>query len=337
MNLSFYISSNNMKANMNFGFFSSQPNNFINQIISNYDDIDSNSDFINELEENEQNQIKYLNLEEIIPIIFKECCKDKEDEKVQEVMNNNNKDDSQSKEKILLLGINDKDNIQMKIKNNIYLKKPFKEKKLCGRKKKSNEGLGEHNKFSDDNLIRRIKNIVLENLSVFINQKILSVYSGDNPNSLKDKQLFKLGQKQVERSKVDYNKSFLNSTLQSIFSEDISTKYKKYNLKHNKILIEQLLNEKNEEVQLIFKDIFNLTFIECLKHFRGSIIIKELSGMKTFKDYLDKTDFGNNSKEYKEILIIFMNNFEKIIMEKHSRTRSKKDKNNNKMKKKKNN
>ena len=326
-----------MKANMNFRFFSSQPNNYINKIILNYDDIDSNSDFINELEENNQNQIKYLNLEEIIPIIFKECYKDKEDEKVQEVMNNDNKDDYQSKEKKLILGINDKDNIQMKMKKNIYLRKPFKEKKLFGRKKKSNEGLGEHNKFSDDNLIRRIKNIVLESLSVFINQKILSVYSGDNPNSLKDKQLFKLGQKQVERSKVDYNKSFLNSTLQSIFSEDISTKYKKYNLKHNKILIEQLLNEKNAEIQLIFKDIFNLTFIECLKHFRGSIIIKELSGMKTFKDYLDKTDFGNNSQEYKEILMIFMNNFEKIIMGKHSRTRSKKDKNNNNMKKKKNN
>ena len=138
---------------------------------------DSNSDFINELEENNQNQIKYLNLEEIIPIIFKECYKDKEDEKVQEVMNNDNKDDYQSKEKKLILGINDKDNIQMKMKKNIYLRKPFKEKKLFGRKKKSSEGLGEHNKFSDDNLIRRIKNIVLERLSVFINQKILSVYS----------------------------------------------------------------------------------------------------------------------------------------------------------------
>ena len=48
--------------------------------------------------------------------------------------------------------------------------------------------------------------------------------------------------------------------------------------------------------------------------------------MKTFKDYLEKTNFGNNSEEYKKILTIFMNNFEKIIIEKHSRKRSKKDK-----------
>ena len=212
------------------------------------------------------------------------------------------------------------------MKNNIYLRKPFKEKKLIGRKKKSNEGLGEHNKFSDDNLTRRNKNIVLDNLFIFINKKILSVYSGDDPNSLKDKQLFKLSQNQAKKSKVDYNKLFLNATLQSIFSEDISTKYKKYNIKHNKILIEQLLNEENEEKRLIFQNIFNLTFIDCLKHFRGSIFIKELSEMKTFKDYLEKTDFGNNDEEYKEILKIFMNNFEKIIAEKHSRKRSKKDK-----------
>ena len=46
--------------------------------------------------------------------------------------------------------------------------------------------------------------------------------------------------------------------------------------------------------------------------------------MKTFKDYLIKKDFGNNSKEYREILIIYMNNFEKIVMEKRSRKNNKK-------------
>ena len=323
---SFHNSNDNMRANLNFGFFSYQPNNYINRIIPIYDDIDSNSDFINVLAQNEQNQIKYINFEEIIPLIFNEDYKGKEDEKSFELQYINEKDDSRTGEKKSLSRITDKDSIQIKMKNNIYLKKPFKEKKLIGRKKKSNEGLGEHNKFSDDNLIRRIKNIVLDSVSVFINKKILSFYSGDNPNSLKEKQLFKLGQNQAERSKVDYNKLFLNHTLQSIFSEDISTKYKKHNIKHNKILIEQLINEENEEIRLIFKNIFNLTFIDCLKHFRGSIFIKELSEMKTFKDYLEKTNFGNYSEEYKEILIIFMNNFEKIIIEKHSRKRSKKDK-----------
>ena len=36
-------------------------------------------------------------------------------------------------------------------------KRPFKEKKDLGRKKKEYEGLGLHNKFSDDNIIRKVK------------------------------------------------------------------------------------------------------------------------------------------------------------------------------------
>ncbi len=54
-------------------------------------------------------------MEEKLPIIFKECYKDEEDEKLYEVINNNNNDDSQSKEKKLLLGINAKDNLHMKM------------------------------------------------------------------------------------------------------------------------------------------------------------------------------------------------------------------------------
>ena len=65
-------------------------------------------------------------------------------------------------------------------------------------------------------------------------------------------------------------------------------------------------------------------FFRKLKHFRGSIYIKELSGMTLFKDYVNKNVFGKNSKEYKEILSIFMNNYETIVMEKHSREKKKK-------------
>ena len=46
--------------------------------------------------------------------------------------------------------------------------------------------------------------------------------------------------------------------------------------------------------------------------------------MTLFKDYVNKNVFGKNSKEYKEILSIFMNNYETIVMEKHSREKKKK-------------
>ena len=53
--------------------------------------------------------------------------------------------------------------IQLKVKKNIYSKRPFKEKKILGRKKKAHEGLGEHNKFSNDNIIRKVKHVILHN------------------------------------------------------------------------------------------------------------------------------------------------------------------------------
>lgn len=216
------------------------------------------------------------------------------------------------------------ESIQIKIRDDLYSKMPFEVKKKRGRRNKPSEGLGKHSKFADDNLIRKIKNIFLDRMLKFINKKISTLYANDNSKKLKPKLLYKLSQKQVEKSKTEYNKILLNRSLQSIFSEDISTKYKKLDPKHNKKLIEELLNEPDGKKRLIFQKIFNLSFLDVLKHFRGSIFIKELSGMTTFKDYLNKTDFGKNSEDYREILTIFMYNYEKIVMEKHSRIIKKK-------------
>ena len=215
------------------------------------------------------------------------------------------------------------ESIQVKVRENLYSKMPFKEYTNKGRKRKLHEELGKHNKFSDDNLTNKIKNRIKNSFTKFVNKLISTINSKRNSNDSKNKQLYKLSQKN-ERSKTEYNKSLLNKAMQSVFSEDISTKYKKLDPKHNKKLIEELLDEPDEEKRLIFQKIFNLSFLDVLKHFRGSIFIKELSGMTTLKDYLNKTDFGNYSEKYKEILTIFIYNYEKIVIEKHSRINKKK-------------
>ena len=259
---------------------------------------------------------------EIMPSLFKENTKKTKEEsnkdedfiKADDDLTHNTNSDYKKKV----------DNIQVKMRENIYSKMPFRENTNKGRKTKLYEGLGKHNKFSDDNLIKKIKNMFKKSFTKFINKKISTMYSQNDSNNSKNKQLYKLSQKQGERSKTEYNKSLLNRTLQSVFSEDISTKYKKLDPKHNKKLIEELLDEPDEEKRLVFQKIFNLSFLDGLKHFRGSIFIKELSGMTTFKDYLNKTDFGNYSEKYKEILTIFIYNYEKIVMEKNSRISKKK-------------
>ncbi len=88
---------------MKFKFFSYQPNNILNKITPIYSDIDSDSDYINEFGQNEQNHIKYIKLEDILPLIFNESNEDKNDEESYDLLYRNGKDDSQSNEKKLIL------------------------------------------------------------------------------------------------------------------------------------------------------------------------------------------------------------------------------------------
>jgi len=213
--------------------------------------------------------------------------------------------------------------IQLKVKKNIYSKRPFKEKKILGRKKKAYEGLGEHNKFSNDNIIRKVKHVILHNIMQFINEKIRTIFAYEDKKNLKEKKIFKLKQNQLISSKTDYNKDFLEKTLGVIFSGDISTKYSCYPSTHNKKLIESLINDKDDKNRNIFKNIFNLTFVDCLNHFRGSKIVEELEGMNNLEDFLKDLKKAND-EEYCSLFKYFVINFETIIKEKKSRIRTKK-------------
>ena len=215
--------------------------------------------------------------------------------------------------------------IQSKVKEKIYLKRPFKEKKILGRKKKHNEGLGEHNKFSDDNILRKCKNVILDCILNYINDKIKLLYSNEKAILLKEKKLFKLKQNQKIRSRTNYNKIFLNKTLKEIFSENISTKYSRYSPSHNKDLIEFLINEKDEVKKAIFNKIFNLAFLDCIKHFRGSVLLDELQGMNQLNEYIKERKINKDDEEYFIILEYFINNFENIVMEKKARNRRSKN------------
>ena len=297
----------------------------INSFSDEFDDINSYSNKNNN-EYVPMNGIELLekDIQKVFPIIFKDDSSEKTKEQSNEVFNfiDPEKIVKQKEENIFFK--NDVENIQIKMRQNLYLKRPFKEEKNYGRKKKLKEGSGEHNKFSDDNLIRRSKHFALESVWNYINKKIKILYSNESPNILKKKQLLKLSQKSAERSKVEYNKIFIYKTLGEIFSEDVSTRYSRFNINHNKNLIDNLLNEKDEKKRITFQKIFKLTFLDCLKHFRGNVFIEELDGMKKFDDYLNETDFGYNSDEYKKILKIFINNYEKIVMEKNPRKKKQK-------------
>ena len=176
---------------------------------------------------------------------------------------------------------------------------------------------GEHNKFSDDNLRRKVKHLVLKNVFDFINEKIRSMYSDIN-KGIFTKQLLTINQKQISDATILFNKKFLEKPLKDIFSVEISKRYTNYLESHNKNLINFLMNEEEDENKRVyFNNLFNLKFIECLEHFRGTADYINLEGMKTFDEIKD--DFVKD-KNYLDVLTNYVEEYENITRNKKERT-----------------
>ena len=188
-----------------------------------------------------------------------------------------------------------------------------------GRKRKNENIKGEHNKFSDDILRRKCKHIILDNVFIFINQQIKKLYNNNIGDGYFKKQLLTLNKEQKSKSNVKYDQEFLTKTLGEIFSDDISTRYSNYSKKHNKLLIKELINEDNFIKRVYFQKLFSLTFLQCLKHFRGEETIQELEGMKIFKDIKYKLNKDDDDDNYIRKVEIYINTFEDIIYRKKFR------------------
>lgn len=204
------------------------------------------------------------------------------------------------------------------------------EKKLGRKRNNSDKFDCKHNRFTDDNLIRKIKSTTISTLTTYINRIIDKTYniSVELFSDCKKMELLKINQTQVKQSKADYNKDFLYKRLKDIFSVDITTKYKQYNHDHNKILINNLLNLKDEQKRKLFTNLFNLNFLECIEHIRGTKYIMELSlynGVSLLKDICKIKKFEKD-KEYTEKFNYYFFNLEKIIEIKKVRNRAKKEK-----------
>jgi hypothetical protein len=179
-----------------------------------------------------------------------------------------------------------------------------------GRKKKNSKETGKHNKYSGDNLIRKCKGTLLHYLYLLINHLIKENYKNDFNYSEKTKKLLKINQFQIINSDVEYNKKFIYKTLKDIFSENISLRCSRYNLDHNKKLIKSLINDKDKEKRKLFEKIFSLTFLQCLKHFRGSEKIKELESLTKYEDVCKTME---EDEDYLYTFKYYIENYEKIM------------------------
>ena len=159
-------------------------------------------------------------------------------------------------------------------------------------------------KYREVCLRRKLKGLVLKYAFKFIKEKI------------KDKNdvIKKIGYAQINNVKIEFEKEFIYKTLGDIFSVPISTKHttikEKENYNKNKI-------DKLKESDTNLKNIFDVTFIQCLNHFMGINNLDILKGMKTFEEIktLEKLD----KMEENNLKFISSNYEDKIL---HSKPRN---------------
>ena len=191
-----------------------------------------------------------------------------------------------------------------KMKNDLMIKPHL------GRKRKNDNSFSEHNKFSKDNIRRKIKFLVLNYTLEFLNEKIRIAYKGNIGKGINKKELISLDQTTKIDSTIENNKNFIYKTLGDIFSRNISTKYTNYLPNYNNNLIKKLLAEKDEKKREYFKQLFNITFLQCVKWFAGDDSCKELKGFKKFCEIKNKL---NDEKKYIDILESYLRRFEENI------------------------
>ena len=172
-----------------------------------------------------------------------------------------------------------------------------------------------HNKYIFDNMLRKTKGMIIKVLFNFINKKIMAIYDDNIGQGNNIKKLFMINQAQVSNANIDFNKAFLEKTLGEIFSADLTKRIVNYNRDHNKILIEKLKNEKDEEKKEYFNGLFNLEFSDCLKYFRGANVnndkYKYIKGLKKFCDLKNEANFRQkNDPDFIEDLELFINDYE---------------------------
>ena len=181
---------------------------------------------------------------------------------------------------------------------------------IRGRKKKIDIFKGNHTKYSQDNIIGKIKCHFLNNVNKTLNKSFI-----DKKNSF-----CKLDNYVNENLRKDYNIKLMSSTFKEIYSNTkISNKYKKYEKDINKKLIEKIYSEKNEieAINLLEKtyiELFNSLIKNDLDSFCKQILEKEE------KNGLSKVDSVNYIKQIKNLC----ENYEEWFLNKKGRRRIKK-------------
>lgn len=193
-------------------------------------------------------------------------------------------------------------------------------KKILGRKRKNNKNnkMGKHNKYSPDNIIRKIKVKLLHSILYCLNSTFQKEKKISCDNKYSDKIFLKINQNIIKNININNMIKLLKSKIKDIFSENISQKYINYPLDYNKILIKNIYAE-NIHIKTI--SILDMTFFQCLEHFRGSKYYSELDSLKeNYNMIINEFKYNGETEEYINKFKALIDTFEDYFKSRTPRT-----------------
>ena len=215
-----------------------------------------------------------------------------------------------------------------------------------GRKTKNDFSVRTHNKFSFDNMIDKIKNMINTSLVLFCNKIIKAIYTNEEQII----QIFSMAKisKEISRTKIikDIDYSFLankrkgnevlellNMTVKDYLSNKISLKYVNIPNEYNELIINQLLlDDSNKD---IFVFLFNIKIGDFFYVYIYQKDIKEFlefnklnsnhkrivkNNLVRINDCLNK--IVSKDETYFQCLVMLIYNFRRFLMNQERRNRN---------------
>ena len=168
--------------------------------------------------------------------------------------------------------------------------------KKQGRKAKDDEEKGEHDKFDQDNMMRKIKSNFFRYIHDFINENICN----------KDNKLLRLDSHLNEKLKRDFNLKLMDKTFKNLYENTkISKKYKTKDSDENKKIINKIYYEESDKEYKAIS-LLDKTYRELYRYFIENYLNEFLEKVRNEEE--------KNSKESKENIDEYINNLKILCL-----------------------
>ena len=192
-----------------------------------------------------------------------------------------------------------------------------KENIKFGRKKKEDPSIRIHNKYTTDNIIIKIKNIMKKYLIMFVNNIIIFLYGSKRINEIRTKlnlpkhaslSLIKdINYKSVaNKIRKKDNLDLLTFSIEEFLSCNVSTRYRKI----NKEKFNDLSNYNKIVIDFLFKDKANINlFIFIFKNLKVEDFLNIFINQKELNDFYSFNYLGEKQKKIIEESLIKIDDF----------------------------